>query len=55
MVLLYIYMSFNDTPTDKQEMIDFLHKTVKYGVTFFDTAEVYSPFTNEVLTPEQHY
>jgi len=40
-------MSFGDTPTNKQEMIDFLHKAVEHGVTFFDTAEVYGPFTNE--------
>jgi len=42
-------MSFGDTPTDKQEMIDFLHAAVERGVTFFDTAEVYGPFTNEEL------
>ena len=42
-------MSFGDTPTDKQEMIDFLHKAVERGITFFDTAEVYGPFTNEEL------
>jgi aryl-alcohol dehydrogenase-like predicted oxidoreductase len=45
-------MSFGDTPTDKQEMIDFLHKSVERGVTFFDTAEVYGPFTNEELVGE---
>ena len=45
-------MSFGDTPTDKQEMIDFLHKAVERGITFFDTAEVYGPFTNEVLVSE---
>ena len=45
-------MSFGDTPTDKQEMIDFLHKSVERGVTFFDTAEVYGPFTNEELLGE---
>ncbi len=45
-------MSFGDTPTDKQEMIDFLHKSVERGVTFFDTAEVYGPFTNELLVGE---
>ena len=45
-------MSFGDTPTDKQEMIDFLHKSVEHGVTFFDTAEVYGPFTNEQLVGE---
>jgi aryl-alcohol dehydrogenase-like predicted oxidoreductase len=45
-------MSHGDTPTDKQEMIDFLHAAVDRGVTFFDTAEVYGPFTNEELVGE---
>ena len=45
-------MSFGDKPTDKQEMITFLHKAVERGVTFFDTAEVYGPFTNEELVGE---
>src|SRR5512141_1793883 len=45
-------MSFGDKPTDKQEMIDFLHKAIERGVTFFDTAEVYGPFTNEELVGE---
>src|SRR6266536_3166122 len=45
-------MSFGDKPTDKQEMIDFLHKAVERGVTFFDTAEIYGPFTNEDLVGE---
>lgn len=45
-------MSFGDTPTDKREMIAFLHKAVERGVTFFDTAEVYGPFTNEELVGE---
>lgn len=45
-------MSFGDTPTDKQEMINFLHAAVDRGVTFFDTAEVYGPFTNEELVGE---
>ena len=45
-------MSFGDTPTDKAEMIDFLHAAVEEGVTFFDTAEVYGPFTNEELVGE---
>jgi aryl-alcohol dehydrogenase-like predicted oxidoreductase len=45
-------MSFGDTPTDKQELIDFLHKSIERGVTFFDTAEVYGPFTNEELVGE---
>jgi aryl-alcohol dehydrogenase-like predicted oxidoreductase len=45
-------MSFGDTPTDKQEMIAFMHQAVERGVTFFDTAEVYGPFTNEELVGE---
>jgi aryl-alcohol dehydrogenase-like predicted oxidoreductase len=40
-------MSFGDTPTNNQEMIACLHKAVERGITFFDTAEVYGPFTNE--------
>lgn len=45
-------MSFGDKPTDKQEMIAFLHAAVDRGLTFFDTAEVYGPFTNEELVGE---
>jgi aryl-alcohol dehydrogenase-like predicted oxidoreductase len=45
-------MSFGDRPTDKQEMITFMHQAVERGVTFFDTAEVYGPFTNEELVGE---
>ena len=45
-------MSFGDTPTDKQEMISFLHAAVDRGITFFDTAEVYGPYTNEELVGE---
>jgi aryl-alcohol dehydrogenase-like predicted oxidoreductase len=45
-------MSFGDAPTEKQEMLDFIHKAVERGVTFFDTAEVYGPFTNEELVGE---
>lgn len=45
-------MSFGDHPTDKQEMIQFLHQAVERGITFFDTAEVYGPFTNEELVGE---
>jgi aryl-alcohol dehydrogenase-like predicted oxidoreductase len=46
-------MSFGDAPIgDKQEMITFLHKAVERGITFFDTAEVYGPFTNEELVGE---
>lgn len=46
-------MSFGDAPIgDKQEMITFLHQAVDRGITFFDTAEVYGPFTNEELVGE---
>jgi aryl-alcohol dehydrogenase-like predicted oxidoreductase len=46
-------MSFGDSPVgDKQEMISFLHSAVEHGITFFDTAEVYGPFTNEELLGE---
>jgi aryl-alcohol dehydrogenase-like predicted oxidoreductase len=46
-------MTYGDTPIgDKQEMIAFLHAAVDRGVTFFDTAEVYGPFTNELLVGE---
>ncbi len=36
-------------PKDVQEMITLIHAAVDRGVTLFDTAEVYGPFTNEVL------
>lgn len=46
-------MSFGDAPIgDHAEMIAFLHRAVARGVTFFDTAEVYGPFTNEDLLGE---
>ena len=46
-------MSFGDSPIGtKQEMISFLHSAVDRGITFFDTAEVYGPFTNEELVGE---
>ncbi|MFN8433464.1 MAG: aldo/keto reductase [Anaerolineales bacterium] len=45
-------MSFGDYPTEKSEMIELLHKSVERGITFFDTAEVYGPFTNEELVGE---
>jgi aryl-alcohol dehydrogenase-like predicted oxidoreductase len=34
---------------DEQEMISLMHAAVDRGITFFDTAEVYGPYTNEVL------
>src|SRR5690348_833695 len=46
-------MSFGyGPPKDKQEMISFLRTAVERGVTFFDTAEAYGPFTNEQLVGE---
>ena len=46
-------MSFGDAPVgDHQEMVAFIRKAVERGVTFFDTAEVYGPFTNELLVGE---
>jgi aryl-alcohol dehydrogenase-like predicted oxidoreductase len=46
-------MSHDESPIpDKQEMISFLHAAVERGVTFFDTAQVYGPFTNEELVGE---
>jgi len=46
-------MSFSYGPAkDKQEMIALLRAAVDRGITFFDTAEVYGPFTNEELVGE---
>jgi aryl-alcohol dehydrogenase-like predicted oxidoreductase len=46
-------MSFGyGPPADKVEMISLIRKAVELGVTFFDTAEVYGPFTNEELVGE---
>ena len=43
-------MSFGyGPPGDEQEMISVIRSAVDLGVTFFDTAEVYGPYTNEVL------
>jgi aryl-alcohol dehydrogenase-like predicted oxidoreductase len=46
-------MSFSyGPPKDKREMTSLLHAAVERGITFFDTAEVYGPFTNEELVGE---
>lgn len=46
-------MSFGyGPPADRQEMISLIRTAVERGVTFFDTAEVYGPFTNEELVGE---
>lgn len=46
-------MSFGDRPIGTiNDMVAFLHQAVEEGITFFDTAEVYGPFTNEELLGE---
>jgi aryl-alcohol dehydrogenase-like predicted oxidoreductase len=46
-------MSFSyGPPKDKQEMISLIRSAAERGITFFDTAEVYGPFTNEELVGE---
>ena len=46
-------MSFGyGTVADKKEMITLIRKAVEEGITFFDTAEVYGPFSNEELVGE---
>ncbi len=46
-------MSFSyGPPKDKKEMTSLLHAAVERGITFFDTAEVYGPYTNEELLGE---
>ena len=44
--------SYGPPPGDRQEMISLIRTAVERGVTFFDTAEVYGPFTNEELVGE---
>jgi aryl-alcohol dehydrogenase-like predicted oxidoreductase len=49
-------MSFSyGPPADKQEMMSLLRSAVELGIIFFDTAEVYGPFTNEELVGEALY
>ena len=46
-------MSFGyGPPADRLEMISLIRAAVEHGVTFFDTAQVYGPFTNEELVGE---
>src|SRR6516165_8953043 len=46
-------MSFSYAPfPDRSEMVKLIRKAVERGVTFFDTAEVYGPYTNEELVGE---
>jgi len=44
-------MSYGKTP-DREEMISLLRAAFERGITFFDTAEVYGPFTNDELVGE---
>jgi len=44
-------MGYGDAP-DKQALISLIRSAVEQGVTFFDTAEVYGPFQNEVIVGE---
>lgn len=37
---------------DKKKMINLIHQAIEKGITFFDTAEVYGPYTNEELVGE---
>lgn len=39
-------------PADKKEMIALIHRAVEWGVTLFDTAEIYGPYVNEELVGE---
>lgn len=41
--------SFYGTPADENEAINLIHRAIDLGVTFFDTAEAYGPYTNEKL------
>src|SRR5271165_1049661 len=46
-------MSFSyGPPAEKEEMVSLIRSAVEHGVTFFDTAEIYGPFTNEELVSE---
>src|SRR5690349_12398684 len=46
-------MSFSyGPPKNKKEMLSLLRTAVERGITFFDTAEVYGPYTNEELVGE---
>ncbi len=43
-------MSYHRGPApERNEMIELIRKAVELGITFFDTAEIYSPFINEEL------
>jgi aryl-alcohol dehydrogenase-like predicted oxidoreductase len=44
--------SYGPPPGDRQDMIALIRAAVEPGVTFFDTAEVYGPLTNEELVGE---
>jgi aryl-alcohol dehydrogenase-like predicted oxidoreductase len=44
--------SYGPPPGDRQDMIDLIRAALERGVTFFDTAEAYGPWTNEELVGE---
>ena len=41
--------AFYGPPKEEQEMVKLIHHAVDLGITFFDTADVYGPHTNEIL------
>jgi aryl-alcohol dehydrogenase-like predicted oxidoreductase len=45
-------MSFGDTAVDRDEMVTLIRAAVERGINFFDTAEVYGPYSNEELVGE---
>ncbi len=49
---MYADEFWSESSSDREEMIALIRKAVELGVTFFDTAEVYGPYTNEELVGE---
>ena len=45
-------MNWGDRPADHNQMVQLIRTAVEHGVTFFDTAEIYGPYTNEELVGE---
>jgi aryl-alcohol dehydrogenase-like predicted oxidoreductase len=46
--------SWYGVPADENEAIRLIHRAIYLGVTFFDTAEAYGPFTNEKLASQKN-